>query len=137
MKIGLFPGQEQALREHYAQLRMLARRRFLYLFLGLASGAAGGLFAGLRMRPHGLSKDSGEHDDELPQGHEISTGPSSQLRSKALFVIAKFQEYPSDPILYTGLVRLAELIVAEPPSPERRVLAVFVKKALELSPNFP
>jgi hypothetical protein len=136
MRIGLFPGQEEALRNEINRLHMLGRRRFLYLGIGVLVGGSSGLLLGKTLATRAPSGDVPTSDHELVIALQAVAGSQELLRSQAVLVIGKAYEYPSHPRLRTGLLRLTELVVADPPSSERQLLARFLFMAFQQSSDF-
>jgi hypothetical protein len=137
MRIGMFPGQEEALRNELRRLHMLGRRRFLYLALGVVAGGGAGLVAGKVWREKSAAAAAPTiDDDELHDAIDAARGPLEGLRKHALLLIFKFNDYPDHPLLHAGLIRLADALLEEPASGERRALVVLVLQSLERSPSF-
>lgn len=131
----MFPGQEEALRDELRRLHRLGRRRFLYLAMGVVAGGGAGLVAGKVWRGKPAAPAAPPlADQELHDAIDAARGSLDVLLKQALLLIFKFNDYPDHPLLHAGLIRLADALIEEPASGERRALVVLVLQSLERSP---
>lgn len=100
MRIGLIPGQAEALRSAFREQRQrLSRRAWAFGFLGVLGGGAAGYFSAPRVRVADTTAP--------PSGlHALCNGPIDDLRRQAVHVVNALSLGPEDPVLWQGYHRL-------------------------------
>lgn len=111
MRSGGFPGQKEALRSAMRARLRRQRRRWLAgaaaAFVAGAGGAAGLLAA--------WGKEPGaELPRELTWAYGLALGDVDELVARGAAFLAVADEYPRDPVLAQGLLRLGLRCLADP-----------------------
>ncbi len=102
MRIGLLPGQAEALRAAYAEQRRRLTRRGLFLAVGSSA------FAGACGFAAGNATASPSPPTSM-RIHGIALGPLEDLRQHAMHIAAALEATPSDPVLGVAYQRLVSL----------------------------
>ncbi len=121
MKSGMFPGQQEALRElarkglKYEGVARRQRRMFLGFCLGTVAAASGAFWAGKRsaLATEATPRSAPEkqvHPSILEQvgiAHELAIGPEANLRDKYALFMLVHDGIGGDAITWLGVQRLA------------------------------
>jgi len=146
MRRGLFPGQEEAIRERLTELRSTNQRTRRRAFLGMiASGVAGAASATLvtaaagsgRRRPAEDRPVPAEPAPELARQRSFATGPLDTLvaRQAQLVTSVMLTETSADDPVWVGIARLIGACVDRHPAVEPGLAALLFQ--LSQRPHFP
>lgn len=121
MRIGRFPGQEEALRRAREAQRRKERRRLLAVGLGALAGGIGLGLAGSKVAGDLLDPETVRRRRALEHARTLARGPLGDLVEGYAFVLDQIDLTGGDAILWTGVERLARWALRDDDPQARRI----------------
>lgn len=118
MRLGLFPGQQEFLRQAVrdADKYRGARRRFLAVFgIGVAGAAGAGYFGGRASAATGKAPEPTKDPASrlLADMKRIATGPMAELLERHAPFLACLDDHPDESLLWLGFERLGQMALLD------------------------